>query len=231
MNSRERLRDVRGVVKDFDDTSTNTIGRIQELLDEFASQLGAPPPGMDGLLRFWGEPLGSILAGLFPHHAHQTSTEQLTQQYLASVPSEWEPYPLPDLEQIAMRLQLLGMVQGIASIESEVKIRQFLLKHHPTLIDTYAFIYGRETGGNDKIDPQFFKPVLAALHTQGVNKNQWVYVGDQVKDYLGAVAAGGLFIGVAGNERTRQRFLEAGVENDLLLPSLNKLPDLLESFR
>jgi phosphoglycolate phosphatase len=74
----------------------------------------------------------------------------------------------------------------------------------------FAFVYGSEDTEHHKPDPRAFDPAAAFLEEQGINREETIYFGDDIRDREAAVGAGWGFAGVTTGVHTKEHFEERG---------------------
>lgn len=226
----ERFKQVKAVVADWDDTIVGTLPKVVEIVDGFADILGVGRPGEAGLIKFWGRTVEEIIHGLFGAHRPHISSQELFQQYIASVPKDYCPYPLDGIEPAVTRLHQMGYIQGIVSSGPREGILRGICTHYPSLESVYTFIHGADDTPARKPDPRAFDPAFEILRSMGITEGETVYVGDFHGDYEAAVARGMLFLGIEAHHKSREWFIQKGLEEELRLPSFAAVPRFLEAI-
>ncbi len=228
----ERFKGVKAVIADWDDTKVNTRPKIVEIVDNFADILEVERPGESGLLEFWGQSVEEIIHGLFGRHRPQLSSREILDQYIASVPTDYCPYPINGVEQAVLRLQTMGYIQGVISSGSRNDILRAIQLHYPALDGVYVFIHGRQDTPKRKPHPEVFDLAFNDhLYPMGITEAQTVYVGDFHGDFDAAQARGLLFLGIVDNEKAKDWFLKRGLDEQLMFSSFTQVPDFFERIQ
>lgn len=221
----ERFREVKAIISDFDDTLVATFPKIVRIVDNFADTLGVEPPGETGLLEYWGKPMVDMIHGLFGKKTPHLTPEELLTQYKTSVPKDFFLDPIEGIEESVTKLHQRGYLQGIVSSGPKGSILKTLRAHYPSLEKRYTFIHGEEDLLFKKPDPRAFDNAFEVLRSMGVSERQAVYVGDFHSDYDAAINRGMLFIGIEAHQRSKEWFIQRGLDEKLRLPSFSCIPN------
>lgn len=231
MTNLKRFKKIKAIIFDWDDTKVSTRPKIVEIVDNFADILGVEKPGEEGLLKFWGQSVEEIVHGLFGKYKPNLSSQELLEQYEATVPLDYCPYPITGVEDAVMRLHNMGYILGVVSSGPSKGIIRDIKQHYPLLEDIYTFIHGKEETPKRKPNPEVFGPAFNGfLYPKDITEKQTVYVGDFHADYEVAKARGLLFLGIADNNKTKKWFLDKGLDKNLIFPSVIQVVDFFEKI-
>ncbi|MDP1846135.1 MAG: HAD hydrolase-like protein [Candidatus Moranbacteria bacterium] len=79
-----------------------------------------------------------------------------------------------------------------------------------------------------KPNPEVFSRIISILLSEGVRREEILYIGDNITDFRAANGAGIYFVGVtSGGLTTRDDFLRIGVSKKHILDSIRNLPKFL----
>lgn len=228
----EQLKDIKSIIVDWDDTIISTRPAVIQIVNNFADTLGIPRPGEEGLLKYWGLSVEEMVEGLFAKHRPGLTFEELFAHYTLSIQPNNKRVPFKGIEEAIFKLNRLDYIQGIISSGSNEAIIRDINTHYPGVTSVYSFIHGREETQHTKPDPRVFdKAFDNVLYPKGIDESQTVYVGDFHKDFMAAKARGLHFIGVADNPRSRDSFIDRGLDERLIFSSFVEISDFIYNLR
>jgi len=95
-------------------------------------------------------------------------------------------------------------------------------------MDLFRFIQSASDTEHHKPDPRVFAKLIKFLASDGIPKEDILYVGDHMVDLEASVGAGLKFVGVlSGGLTSRDEFLRAGVPPEHILESIRDVPEFL----
>ena len=96
-------------------------------------------------------------------------------------------------------------------------------------VDYFDYIQPIENATAPKPDPRVFDYVLHLIRNQEINGGPIFYVGDTPTDFYATRETGIQFIGVLTGPTSREKFLEIGVQEKNIIPSIKNLPAFWDS--
>lgn len=117
-----------------------------------------------------------------------------------------------------------GICQGILTNRTNMLPERLAQAGYPSL----DFLLTPPSAEYRKPSPKAFDAVLEELAKKGIGKEETLSIGDHTDDYLSAKAAGIRFIGVLTGETTKEEFISAGLDQELILSNLEEAIRLIK---
>lgn len=216
------LREIKVIFHDWDDTAVKTWKSIFVLYQNFALLSNLRVPELAELKRLWGNPVIKILAGLWP----QEDSKDLESRFVAAVPPDHAVEPFPWLEATIEQLAAANFILGVISSTPRGSVERTQAKYGLNLA-----LYDHFQTGDDcvfhKPNPRVFDQAMAKIAAREIPENKVLYLGDSLGDFKAALARKITFVGVTTGFTSRQDFLSAGLEQDLILDNFGQLPGRL----
>lgn len=223
----ERLKDIRAVIKDWDETVVKTIDSVIELFQSFALNYQLEIHSKSSVLQHWGKPLPVLLSSLWPDF----KPEDLYQNFENWVPEEFCPQPFPKSKESIIKLKDMGIVLGIISSGSQRRIQKVLDNHFLIPNSYFEFIHTAEGSRYHKPDPRVFDLPLELLSKKGIKKEETLYIGDSLDDLNASFSRNILFFGVTTGNVTKGEFIKNGLQENQILEGFWQLPDLIKKTK
>ncbi|MBI4149881.1 HAD-IA family hydrolase [Candidatus Woesearchaeota archaeon] len=209
---------IRVVIVDFDDTLIRTKEMSFEKHAAVGEYFGY---ALDEATFFsnYGRPWPTLIEHIFPGLAFSDFYEYLV--YLE------RDYPFQEIEGATNTLQHLreqGIIVGVLTSDfRDSFFRRAQRVGHMTYLDSNLIFCAGDTPYT-KPDGRAFLPILDRLQSQGIGKEEMIFVGDLLTDYQAAKEAGVHFFAVTTGFQTANDFLRAGVSHSHILSSIAELP-------
>lgn len=205
----------RGIIFDFDDTILATFESRAPCVIQAAADFGFTI-SMEDMRRVWGKPFQEMIYSLMPTVDYWTWYE-----YYRLVMARNQPKLNPGAREIAAYLKGLGLHIAVVSSSSKPLVKQDL--EAVGLLSLMDSIWGHEDSVYHKPDPRVLAPILNSLAELSISKDDCVYIGDSMRDYLVARGNGILFFAVTTGHEKPEVFLESGLNEEYIFPTLSKL--------
>ena len=209
------MKKKKAILFDFDDTLMQTMKSKWDAIRETGRRFYDLDITNKDIKKFWGQSYQQMLTGSLKNI---DTFENIRENY-ESITEEFPMKPYPDAL-VTINTLLEKYLIGILTASSKkLVLDDFQRLKFP--IDKFVNIQTAEDTNVHKPDPKVFDPLLQILKEKGVNKNEIVYIGDSVRDYLAARDAGIDFYGVAhGGGSTSDEFKSEGAHVITCLKSL-----------
>ncbi|MFH0937341.1 MAG: HAD hydrolase-like protein [Candidatus Daviesbacteria bacterium] len=233
---------IRVIITDWDDTCVDTFNPVVVAVRDFGIAYDLPVPSLDNievlaqkLREYWGVRIANQFAEIWPGF----NAEELERKYLAFIKEcHLCPEPFPGVIEAINKLQKMVQIVGVVSSGVEAVMKESLNFHFSRLERPYDFFYGRESCPVDYSPGKFlktagtFNPAFKLLNKVGLNEEVTAYIGDSSVDFQASKERGiEVFLGVLTGHTTRDKFLELGLEDKFIIPSLAQVPERLEELK
>lgn len=208
---------IKAVIFDYDNTLVSTIETKWAQFKKMSRTFYDFDLTDEKIREYWGRPMDDLLEQLFPK---LDTLDQLYQNYL-SLDSEFPMQLYPGVLEIFSTLKQRKIKYGILTATSRRLITERFDTHNFPVEDFFT-IQCADDSKYHKPDPRVFDNLLAKLKSISINANETVYIGDDIRDYQAANAAGMKFIGIP-NGLTSETDLK-----NTNSPVIKTLPELLE---
>lgn len=182
------------------------------------------------LVSFWGMPGVELLEKSFgvPRHVARDLYKKW-EIWDELDPIQLVPGALDTLEEISMNCCLIIL---LTSRNTENAIRILKLANISRFFDIVVGFNGDKRSGirveHKKPSPLVFDPILAYINEEdNLKRSDCVFIGDTVIDAKCGVGAGIKTVAVLTGPATKEEFLEAGVREKNILPSVASFSDWL----
>jgi phosphoglycolate phosphatase len=198
---------IKAVIFDFDETL------VESRLTKWAQHIHVAKKFYnidlthEKIRKHWGKPLPVLISELYQN----SDTPDNMRSALRSTRNDF----LKKLykESLYVIKTLLGkeMKIGVLSATDRHNLEEDLIRLDFPL-DKFIAIQGCDESEKHKPDPEVFLPILEKFKKEGINKEEIVYVGDSMDDYLAATGAGLGFIGITTGLYTKEDFENVGAK-------------------
>ena len=211
------LSAIRAVLFDLDDTLVQTKLTRYKAIIALAERYYNYPLTEAMIDSYWGTPHREFYSQLFKAVEHDLERILF---YRRQLNEEFPNAPYEDTGQTLLYLTAKYPV-GIVTASGREMIEEIVPLQLP--LEKLLFIQTSEDTAFHKPDPRVFEPALRKLSALGITPRQTLYVGDSLKDYQAAAAAGMAFIGLADRTTPAAAFRAAGAPSVLSLTALTQL--------
>jgi HAD superfamily hydrolase (TIGR01549 family) len=222
----EKLRRVKAVLHDWDDVVVATFDPVFDLINNFAIQNGLPTHERESIHKVWGSPLKTFIPSLWPE---QQDPDELVERYLSSGSIDFVKPAFPGVDQTIKQLYKSYTLGIVSSNRSNLIMKDLLrMRVSPML---YALIHGPDECSAHKPSPAVFDNALTRLADRGIQTNEVVYIGDDLRDYVAARDRGIGFLAVTTGFTTPEQFTDLGLDPKLILPQFTEVPAFLNLIK
>jgi len=206
---------LKAIIFDFDDTLMATRNSRVAVLIKAAANFGYRLTPED-VAKHWGKPFNELISDMMPGVDYEAFRCHYA-KIMCSIP----PQALPGACDLLAELTPHGVRIFVVSSGARDLVRQDL--EDGDLWQYVSRLWGYEDTPYHKPDPRTLDPVLLTLAEHDIHLNQAVYLGDSTSDFEVASAKGLLFCAVLTGVHTREDFLMVGLQEDLIVNSLEEL--------
>lgn len=206
------------VIFDFDDTLMESRQVIWDLHKHVAKKFYDINLKDEDILKHWGKPQDVVIRELYQYK----DTDENMIKAILSERKNFSRIPYKESVNTIRKIQNNNIKVGILSAGT----KRYLVEELINLgfqVEEFSIIQGSDETEFHKPDPKVFLPIIQKLEKEGINKNEIVYVGDSVDDYLAATGAGLDFIGVTTGLYSEKDFKERGVKT-----IINEIEEVVE---
>lgn len=189
-----------------------------------ARALGIKKPAMEEIKKHWGKGLEEFLEKIMPGIPLEAFLQR-------SMELGFRKAAPPRILGVRRTLSLLAgyFSLSIVSNRSDSSLMAFM---EGSEIDTGLFRFIQTASDLPrelhKPNPEVFSRIISILLSEGVRREEILYIGDNIIDFRAANGAGIYFVGVtSGGLTTRNDFLRIGVSKKHILDSIRNLPKFL----
>lgn len=214
---------IKAVIFDFDDTLINTKEISIAKHKEAARALGIKFDERE-MIKRWGRPWPQLLYGL---------AGDRTDEFIKLI-LEFEDFGFKKHEGVDIALSYLRSEKILMGVLSSSRKEWITKKAQNAGVDLSYFdkslICGQEDVENYKPHRASFAPIMEHLALKGIKQDNVVYCGDNMVDFETAKNAKISFIAVTTGFHTKDAFVRAGLAPDLVIGSLDRLPEKIKEI-
>ncbi|MBI3887611.1 HAD hydrolase-like protein [Candidatus Microgenomates bacterium] len=218
-----KLKNIKAVLYDWDDTIINTKASVTQLLKDFSNNQNLSPLTDDLLKTHWGKPVPAMLSSFWPDE----NITELVKKFFDSVSDSFSPKPFDDVGETLKGLERKGLLLGVVSSTPKRAFEQVIKIYPEVHSPNYFHIQTAEDCEFFKPDPRVFDMVISKLEKEGIKKSQVVYVGDGLYDFEAAKNRNLTFVAVTTGFISREEFIKKGLNEKLILNNFSELKNLL----
>jgi phosphoglycolate phosphatase-like HAD superfamily hydrolase len=211
----------KALIFDWDDHVVATHQSLYEIYQKFSQHYSHPVPPLEQLQSLWGNPLTKVLEGLFPDLNDRDAA------FEKFVPEDFHFRPLPRTVEKILEWKQRGYLLGVVSSGPRKGIERSIRLSAPSLKDVFYFIHSADDCSVHKPDPCVFDEAFFLLNKKDIYESDCLYSGDSVGDYLSARDRGMDFIATLSGFTPRERFINAGLNSEFIVPTLPDIDTLL----
>lgn len=200
---------------DYDDTLVQTRQCKFKALQALASRNYGLEVSHAELNRHWGVAYAELFRRLFG--AVEPDLSRAIAAYEA-LDSEFEMTAYPESLHVLESLCGMHLVGVVTAAGRPIVERQMRRLGFP--IAELVLLQTAEDTPHHKPDPRVFDPALQRLSKHGVGAENTTYVGDSIKDFQAARAAGMRFVGVLRGTTSAAEFSDSGARTVMSLAAL-----------
>lgn len=174
------------------------------------------------LSQVWGAPIAVMAKSLWPNQDPRLFEEEYHKNK--------KRFPIKEVEGAGETIRKLiktGYIVGILTSINSQMLQTNLEQIGMADID-FKVLQSSDDTKVYKPDGRVFEPALKKSQRLGVNKNEVLYIGDDIRDWLACQDAGLSFVAVLTGRSTKKQFLKEGVLKEKILDSIADLPTWLE---
>lgn len=216
----------RVIIHDWDDTITNSFQAYALVFTDFAEYFKLPKPDDKLLRENWSLTVPEIAAGAIEGLSVEEATEKADEFLKKFGLDMYEKNikAIPKAKETFKKIFETERILGIISNGNRDRIIRNYKKAIGKEVEYHHFIYGYEETVYRKPDPRAFETAMDFIETNyGLGKDTVVYIGDGIHDYAAARDFGIDFFAVTTGVRTKEDFLEAGLEPDFILENFSQI--------
>jgi HAD superfamily hydrolase (TIGR01549 family) len=168
----------------------------------------------------WGKPLDSLLKEIY----RDSDVLEKMHESLMSVRDQFLKQAYPQALNLVKKLLESGVEVGIVSATH----KKYLVDDLSRLgfpYEDFFVLQGSDEVSFHKPDPRVFDAVLEYLSKKEITKEEVLYVGDSMDDFLAATKAGINFIGITKGLYSKEDFQRAGA--GMIVSSIEELLGLI----
>ncbi|HVT01393.1 MAG TPA: HAD-IA family hydrolase [Patescibacteria group bacterium] len=191
---------IKAILFDIDDTLIKTFETKKEALKDMGRMYYDTKLDDETIRTHWGKPIKELLSILFKNIK---DLEEGFERYVIAR----ELYPTVAYEDAINTINTLSKkhLLGLITNKSKRYINDDLtIAKIPQ--DLFFIIQTEEDNIVHKPDPRVFDFTLNELTKKGVKKNEVIYIGDTVSDFMAASGAGIKFYAIAGRTTPKSEF-------------------------
>jgi phosphoglycolate phosphatase len=168
----------------------------------------------------WGKPLPQFIFDVLPG-VDVNAFEKYYIEYIKQHPSNL----LPGAINILKTLDTRNVIMAIVSASSNQVLYHDMKR---TEIDTYfSFVYGANDIKYHKPDPRSLYPAIDNFNKCGISRNNVIFIGDSVRDYLAANGNALQFFAVTTGLDSRKSFIKSGLNTRFIAENLLEIEKML----
>jgi len=227
-------KDIQAVIFDIDNTLLNqkkafsdTLSRaVEDLLQKETINLFRP--SKEHLYEVVSQNLHfeDMFKELFPGDAVGRPLYEVVLEKYREIAPTVRYEATPGACETLRKFQESGMVMGLVTNRVN-KVKERMTEAGFDMND-FAFIYTPSEKQFAKPHPRAFEPALEDLKRKGIRPEQVVMFGDHTDDYYSAFYQNINFVAVVQGHITRDEFRSVGIEDSLILDSLEQGEEVLE---
>lgn len=207
---------LQAIFLDFDDTLIATKDLAYEKHRTAAESLGLEMPSRKKFFKEYGLPWKKLIPTLFP----KTSFEEFVKEYFKNT----ETYiPIQGAKETLEFLSSKNIFLGILTTRAIDSLEKHSNTHFP---NTFHSLHSCSETFH-KPDPRAFTEVIATLKEKHIPPEKTLYVGDSLHDFFSAKESGLHFVAVLTGYNSKAEFLQAGLQENQMIPSIADLKNYL----
>ncbi len=210
---------IKAIIFDVDDTLIDFSRLATNIHIKVAKKLKIKIPDKNKLNRLWGKTWENIAKKVWPKENPKKIKKEIFKEY-----KKINFKPFPGAVNTIKKLKNKYILGTVTSKPKPILISQFKEAKIPYLY--FKFQYAAEDTKYNKPNPKVFSKALKRL--KNIKKNEILYVGDSIYDYIASKKAGFKFIAVLTGHYSKKEFLNARVKTKNILSSVKHLPEWLE---
>lgn len=209
----------KAVIFDLDDTLVTTSVVKWAHHKEVAKRFYGIELTDETLKEHWGKPFEPMMAILYQN---SDTPENMLAANL-SIEHKYRKQRIPGaLETLGLLLKNKIEVGVLTSINSNLAEKDLRRLDFP--IERFFIIQGANDTAVHKPDPRVFDRAIALLANKGIERNETIYIGDALMDFIAARDAGLDFIGVPTGFVSVEEFEAAGAST---AKTISEIPAIL----
>lgn len=208
---------IKAVIFDFDDTLIRTYDTFIDSLGIFTERGGLPMPTESKIRENYGKSCAEIASILWPGAQVDKIVEEISTLLIQK-----HPIPVKGVHEILDVLSR-NLVLGIVTGRPRSALTKSLMG---AKIDfkKFAFTLTQDDIQKPKSDPGYFDSAMGELGKLGISKDEVLFVGDSVHDLETAQNTGIRFVGVLTGLTVQEDFVQKGLQESMIIPSVMELP-------
>jgi HAD superfamily hydrolase (TIGR01549 family) len=172
----------------------------------------------EDLNQHWGKPFEVMVGDLYKN---VEPTEQIIEKYY-SISGQFPISAYPGAREIVSTLGERLPI-GLLTAANQ-KLMLAALRDAKIDVGVFQYVQTSEYTDFHKPDPRVFEPAIQYLGIKQIKKEEIMYVGDSLDDYVAATKAGLGFVGIHDHTNKKEIFDRAGVD------SIGEFGELLEKL-
>jgi HAD superfamily hydrolase (TIGR01549 family) len=212
---------IKSIFFDLDDTLWKSFKPGLKRYRLLAEELSLKKPSLQEFSKMWGYPFSSWIQSMWPGIDEKAFAKAYKSRF-GIVRHDL----FPGVKELLPALSEKGIVLGLlSSRQSDSLVEKAQLSGLD--LGLFRFIFTEDKLEFKKPDARAFEKPLQELANLGISREQTIYVGDHLGDYLAANGAGLEFFAVLTGVTSRKEFLSAGLQEKKILDSVKDLPRAL----
>lgn len=210
---------IKAIIFDVDDTIIDFSKHVLPNYQKTAKELNLKFKSKASMARYFGTPLKNMIKAFWPK-ANKKKFETIALKKI-------KKRKFKAIKGSVNTIKELHKNYTLALLSSKSKILMYPhLKNVKLNKNLFKFIYSKEDVNHHKPNPKVFNKPLKKLK---LKKEEILYVGDSIHDYIAAKKAGLNFVAVLTGSYKKSDFLKHNLNNNNILKSLKDLPKWLEN--
>lgn len=213
---------MKAIFFDFDDTLVRTYQVAYRKHCNTARKLNLRIPSEKEYLSFYGLPWSDLITGLWP----SVQFEDFKQVHVQEKNEDYDA--VFGVNETLNFLNSKKLFLGLLTTRDKFSFN-LVAQYAKINLNYFSAVLTRTNTNFHKPDPRVFDSALNLLSNHGIGKQETVYVGDSIYDFLAAHRAGLNFIGVLTGPTSKEVFLDSGLSSENIIPSVHELISLLKT--
>ena len=210
---------IKAIILDVDNTIINTGTIFAKAHQQTAKEMGLNVPKLEEIKQYFGVPFIKFCPKLWP--------ESKCKKFLSLSLKKIKSKKVKAIPHAVSTIKLLSKSYPLGLISSKEKILMYPhLSQVKLSVKLFKFIYSCDDLKYSKPDPRVFSKALKKFNFK---KNEILYVGDSIYDYIAAKKANLKFVAVLTGFHKRNEFQKLGLKSENILKSIKYLPKWLEN--
>lgn len=203
------------IIFDFDDTLVQTINCKWAAIIETGKRNYKLKISPNKIKLYWGMPYKKMLKGVF-------GDIDKIENVIANYEETTKEFPMLEHKSAVKTVSKLLLNFKVSILTASGKsLVLYDLKRLGFPIEDLFFIQTSEDADYYKPDPRVFNPTFQTAENKGIMKNEIIYIGDAIKDYITAKDAGIDFLGISQGITKEAEFTKNKI------PYIKTLPELI----